>query len=210
MIRQNDVRMATGFLGTKHLLPVLSAYGHNDLAGRLLQSRRFPSWGYEIENGATTIWERWNSFTRDEGYMNPSMNSFSHYSFGAVCEWMFTNLAGIDQDTPGFEQIVIRPMPQTAESNREQPAIDWVRAEYDSIRGRIASHWRRESDRFVLEVTVPANTTAMVHIPAKTPEGVTESGKPLGEAAGVRVVGFEAGRVQVSLGCGKYRFISSQ
>jgi alpha-L-rhamnosidase len=210
MIRQNDVRMATGFLGTKHLLPVLSAYGHNDLAGRLLQSRRFPSWGYEIENGATTIWERWNSFTKKEGYMNPSMNSFSHYSFGAVCEWMFTNLAGIDQVSPGFDQIVIRPMPQTTESNPEHTAIDWVRAEYDSIRGRIAARWRRDSGRFVLEVNLPANTTATVHIPAKTVGGVTESGEPLDKVSGIEVLGFESGQLQVSLGCGKYRFVSSQ
>jgi alpha-L-rhamnosidase len=210
MIRQNDVRMATGFLGTKHLLPVLSAYGHNDLAGRLLQSRRFPSWGYEIENGATTIWERWNSFTKDEGFMNPSMNSFSHYSFGAVCEWMFTNLAGIDQVTPGFGQILIRPLPQSQESNPEHPEIDWVRAEYDSVRGRVASHWRRLSDRFQLDVVVPANTTATVYIPAKTVKAVTESGLALGEAPGVRVLGWESGRVQVSIGSGNYRFASSQ
>lgn len=210
MIRRNDVRMATGFLGTKHLLPVLSAYGHNDLAGRLLQSRRFPSWGYEIENGATTIWERWNSFTKDEGFMNPSMNSFSHYSFGAVCEWMFTNLAGIDQAAPGFAQIVIKPDPQTAGSNPEHPAVDWVNAEYDSIRGKIASRWRREADRFVFEVIIPANTTAVVHIPAKSAAAITESGKPLEEVREVRMLGVESGRVRVSVGCGKYRFVSSQ
>ena len=209
MIRQNEVRMATGFLGTKHLLPALSAYGHNDLAGRLLQSRRFPSWGYEIENGATTIWERWNSFTKDEGFM-AGMNSFSHYSFGAVCEWMFTNLAGIDQAEPGFRQIVIRPMPQSAHSNPEHPVIDWVRAEYDSVRGRIASRWRQEPDRFVMEVIIPANTIATVCIPAKAAEAVTEGGKPLDEIPGMRILGLEAGYLQVSVGCGDYRFVSSQ
>ncbi|MHB8902711.1 MAG: family 78 glycoside hydrolase catalytic domain, partial [Thermoguttaceae bacterium] len=166
MIRQNDVRMATGFLGTKHLLPVLSAWGHNDLAGRLLQSRRFPSWGYEIDNGATTIWERWNSFTKDEGFM-AGMNSFSHYSFGAVCEWMFTNLAGIDQREPGFGEVVIRPMPQTGGSNPEHPAIDWVRARYDSIRGPIACDWRLVPDGLQLDVTIPANATALVSMPAE-------------------------------------------
>ena len=138
------------------------------------------------------------------------MNSFSHYSFGAVCEWMFTNLAGIDQAAPGFGQIVIRPMPQTQESNPEHPAIDWVRAEYDSVRGRIASHWRRQSDRFLLDVVVPANTTATVDIPAKTVKAVTESGLALDEAPGVRVLGFESGRVQMSIGSGRYRFVSSQ
>ena len=94
--------IATGFLGTRPLLPVLSATGQHDLAVRLLQSRKFPSWGFEVENGATTIWERWNSFTKEKGFggeQNASMNSFSHYSFGAVCEWMFTTLAGIDTDS---------------------------------------------------------------------------------------------------------------
>ncbi len=208
MIRENEVRMATGFLGTKHLLPVLSACGHNDLAGRLLQSRRFPSWGYEIENGATTIWERWNSFTKDEGFM-AGMNSFSHYSFGAVCEWMFTTLAGIDQGAPGFAEVVIRPAPQTRESNPETPPIDWVRAEYDSIRGRIASHWRRQADRFLLDVVVPANTAATVDIPASTVTAVTESGLPLDQAPGVRVQESRSGRVRVSIGGGKYQFVSS-
>ncbi len=208
MIRQNEVRMATGFLGTRHLLPVLSSYGHNDLAGRLLQSRRFPSWGYEIENGATTIWERWNSFTKDEGFM-AGMNSFSHYSFGAVCEWMFTDLAGIDQADPGFQNLVIRPMPQTPKSNPEHAAIDWVRAEYDSVRGPVAVQWRREADRFLLDVEIPANTTATIHLPAKSAAAVTEGGQPLAEVPGIRVLRADAGRVQVSLGCGKYRFASS-
>ncbi len=207
MIHQNDVRMATGFLGTRHLLPVLSSSGHHDLAGRLLQSRRFPSWGYEIENGATTIWERWNSFTKNEGFM-AGMNSFSHYSFGAVCEWMFTDLAGIDNATPGFDLIVIRPMPQAAKSNPEHPAIDWVRAEYDSIRGPISSHWRREPNRFVLEVTIPANTMAMIQLPVQANEALTVNGKPINKAQGVQALESDSGRVQVSLGSGSYRFVA--
>ncbi|MCH5376491.1 MAG: family 78 glycoside hydrolase catalytic domain, partial [Planctomycetes bacterium] len=95
-IRENDNRMTTGFLGTRPLLPVLTETGHFELAARMLQSRRFPSWGYEVVNGATSVWERWNSYTKEQGFMNPSMNSFSHYAFGAVCEWMFDTLAGID------------------------------------------------------------------------------------------------------------------
>jgi alpha-L-rhamnosidase len=104
MIEKNGFRMATGFLGTKSLLPVLSATGHQDLAVRLFQGRAFPSWGYEVENGATTVWERWDSYTKEHGFdgfaghNNAAMNSFSHYSFGAVCEWMFRSLAGIDTD----------------------------------------------------------------------------------------------------------------
>ena len=105
-IRDNDTRMTTGFLGTRPLLPVLSAVGQSDLAVRLLQSRKYPSWGYEVEQGATTIWERWNSYTKDKGFggaQNAEMNSFSHYSFGAVCEWMFSQLAGIQTDGVGLQ-----------------------------------------------------------------------------------------------------------
>src|SRR6185369_18010062 len=94
-IRDNDSRMGTGFLGTRALLPALSAAGQHDLAARLIQSHKFPSWGYEIDQGATTIWERWNSYTRDNGFggdQNAAMNSFAHYSFGAVCEWLFSQM----------------------------------------------------------------------------------------------------------------------
>jgi len=110
-IAQNDYRMATGFLGTKELLPVLSAHGHHDLAVRLFQSRQFPSWGYEVVNGATSIWERWDSYTKEDGFgrHNAAMNSFSHYAFGAVCEWMFRTLAGIDSDDPGLKHLILRP-----------------------------------------------------------------------------------------------------
>ena len=118
-IRANQTRMATGFLGTRPLLPALSAAGFNDLAAQLLQSRRFPSWGFEVDNGATTIWERWDSYTKQDGFgkHNAAMNSYAHYSFGAVCEWMFQTLAGIDSATPGGQQVIIRPMPPAPGSN---------------------------------------------------------------------------------------------
>ncbi|HSU53687.1 MAG TPA: glycoside hydrolase family 78 protein [Candidatus Dormibacteraeota bacterium] len=205
-IHDNDTRMATGFLGTRPLLPVLTAAGQNDLAVRLLQSRKFPSWGYEIEQGATTIWERWNSFTRDKGFGDASMNSFSHYAFGAVCEWMFASLAGIDTDGPAYRKIIIRPMPPSADTNPDQKPIDWVRAHYDSIHGRIASSWKREANGFSLETTIPANTTATVYLPASDTSKITESGKPLAQAKGVTLVEFEHGRAQLTIDSGTYTF----
>ena len=213
-IRANDTRMATGFLGTKPLLPVLSAGGEHDLAARLLQSRRFPSWGFEVENGATTIWERWDSFTREHGFngaagnQNASMNSFSHYSFGAVGEWMFRTLAGIDTDGPGYRRILIRPSPPTPGSNPERPAISWVRAQYEAPTGRIANHWRRTTDRFELDVSIPANTTGTVLLPAARAEGVTEGDRPVGQADGVKVVGLEGDRLRLEIASGSYRFVS--
>lgn len=203
--------MTTGFLGTRPLLPVLSRVGEHDLAVKHFQSRKFPSWGYEVEQGATTIWERWNSYTKDKGFggkQNAQMNSFAHYSFGAVCEWMFFQLAGIDSEGPGYRRIVIRPSPPSPGSNPEREPIHWVKAHYDSIHGRIVSNWRRTADRFQLETKIPANTTATVHVLAKSPESVTESGKPLNKAADVTFLRLEGDSVVLAVQSGSYRFES--
>lgn len=214
-IGANDTRMSTGFLGTRPLLPVLSSVGQHDLAVRLLQSRRFPSWGYEVEQGATTIWERWDSFTKEHGFdgqtgkQNASMNSFAHYSFGAVCEWLFFQLAGIDSDRPGWKHIVLRPTPPTPGSNPEHKPIDWVKAHYDSAHGRIVSNWKVDNGRFELETTIPANTTATVYLPAKGVAGVMVNGRSVDKADGVRYLRAEGGRVAVEVVAGTYRFSSN-
>jgi alpha-L-rhamnosidase len=110
LIAQNGGKLATGFLGAKPLLPALSATGHSDIAYQLFLSKEFPSWGFEVENGSTTIWERWDSYTKEDGFKyNAAMNSFSHYAFGAVCEWMFGNAAGIQAVSPGYAKFDIRP-----------------------------------------------------------------------------------------------------
>jgi len=208
LLEENDYRMTTGFLGTKPLLAVLSDAGRDDLAGRLLQSRRFPSWGYEIVNGATSIWERWNSFTKENGFGESGMNSFSHYSFGAVCQWMFQYLAGIDTRGPGYEHIVIRPRPAEPQSNPEHGSIEWVDASYDSIRGPIVSKWRRTNGKFELETSIPANTTGTVYLPAAGIEAVTESGRPLDESVGVGLVTLADDHLEIEIGSGSYRFVS--
>jgi alpha-L-rhamnosidase len=209
-IAKNGFAMATGFLGTKPLLPVLSAHGHHDLAVRLFQSRSFPSWGYEVVNGATTVWERWDSYTKQDGFgrHNAAMNSFSHYAFGAVCEWMFRSLAGIDSEGAGFRRIVIAPGPPSPGSNPDRPPIGWVKASYDSPRGRIAVDWKRDADRFEMRVTIPANTTARVLLPAADRESITEGGKGLDRAEGVTFAGMEGGRARLEVGSGTYTFVS--
>ncbi|MFM9024326.1 MAG: family 78 glycoside hydrolase catalytic domain [Planctomycetaceae bacterium] len=216
-IERNGFRMATGFLGTKALLPVLSAHGHHDLACRLFQSRRFPSWGYEVEQGANTVWERWDSFTKEHGFEgatgknNAAMNSFSHYAFGAVMEWAYRTLAGIDTLEPGHGRILIRPRIPARSSNPDGAPIDWVKADYDGPRGPISSHWKREGDAIVMDVEIPANTTALVHVPARAVAHVTEGGRPLGAGtAGVRVVGVEDGAVVLDVGSGTYRFVAGE
>lgn len=206
-----DNRMATGFLGTRPLLPMLSATGHHDLAVQLFQSREFPSWGFEVEQGATTIWERWDSYTRQDGFgrHNAAMNSFAHYSFGAVCEWMFRTLVGIDTETPGFGRLLIQPSPPAPGSNKKVAPIDWVRAHYDSRRGRIAVAWKLAEGRFACELTLPANTSATLRLPARDAATITESGRPLAEADGVRLLRMEGDRAVCELASGEYHFTSA-
>ena len=206
--------MTTGFLGTRPLLPVLTSVGENDLAVKHFQSRKFPSWGYEVAQGATTIWERWNSFTKEHGFggadgkQNASMNSFAHYSFGAVCEWMINDLAGIQSDGPGYDKIIIQPHPPTSGSNPDHPPINWVKAHYDSIHGRIASNWKLAKSKFELAVEIPANTTATVYLPASDATQITESGKPLARAPGVRLVKLTNGQAMLEVVSGTYHFVS--
>ena len=215
-IARNDTRMATGFLGTKPLLLTLTANGQTDLALRLFQSRRFPSWGYEIEQGATSVWERWDSFTKEHGFdgangkNNAAMNSFSHYSFGAVMQWGFQTLAGIDTDGPGYKHVIIRPNPPSVGAGGEPKPIDWVKAHYDSIHGRIGSEWRANGTDFELQATIPPNTTATIFLPAKDAASVTEGGKPLGDAAGVKFLRLENSRAVIAVESGNYRFASKR
>jgi alpha-L-rhamnosidase len=201
MIAANRNRMTTGFLGTRSLLPALSSTGHNDLAAFLLQSRVLPSWGYGIDQGATTIWERWDSYTKDDafGRYNASMNSFSHYAFGSVGEWMFRSLAGIDAAAPGYKMIVIKPMPPQPGSNAEHEPIDWVKAAYQSIHGLIRSEWKIEQTDFHMKVEIPANTTAMVYVPY--------SDTVLKDGTVATPLRTEKGYAVFEVGSGTYQFV---
>ena len=222
----NGTRMGTGFLGTRVLLPALSSAGQHDLATFLLQSHEFPSWGYEIDNGATTIWERWDGYTKEDGFgrHNAAMNSFSHYSFGAVCEWMFRTLAGIDADQPGFKHVIIKPAPPSPLSNADHEPIHWVKASYDSIRGPIRVAWhvgqipgsprsgnqRSLACHFHLDVTIPANATATVYLPARDLASVSEGGRPVSETtAGVKWFVLTDNHAQIAIGSGHYSFESA-
>ena len=192
LIAEAGNKMTTGFIGTYPLIPVLSANGHHDLAVQLYLSREFPSWGYEVENGATTIWERWNSFSKRDGFFNPGMNSFSHYAFGAIGEWMFKTLAGIDLAEPGYRQLQLAP-------RATRGGLEWAHAEYHSIRGLIRCGWRRTANGVVYETEIPANTRAKLVLPGMS-------------AVGVLVNGTKAGNVMdtsdgpaLTLGSGVYR-----
>jgi alpha-L-rhamnosidase len=197
-IQARDTHLSTGFVGTSYLMPTLTAIGENQLAYRLLLKETFPSWGYSIKHGATSIWERWDGWTAEKGFQTPEMNSFAHYSFGAVARWMFQTVAGIDTDGPGFQKLIIRPQPAEG--------LSWVKASYRSLHGPITTEWRRQPGKFTLNVIIPANTTAKVYVPADDPARVTESGRPVAEAEGVKMVGTDPSRVVYEVGSGQYSF----
>ena len=168
-IRDADWHLTTGFAGVGYLLPVLSSTGHSDVAYRLLAQQSAPSWRYMIDNGATTIWERWDGLTEDHGFQSPEMNSFNHYSLGSVGEWLYRYVLGIDQQpgTAGFGRLLLRPHPGGT--------LRWARGSYQSVRGAISTGWQRTSDHFTYEVQLPPNTTATVHIPSSQPAQVRDS-----------------------------------
>ncbi|MES2475299.1 MAG: family 78 glycoside hydrolase catalytic domain [Verrucomicrobiota bacterium] len=192
LVKENGNKMTTGFLGTRPLLPALSASGHHDLAGILMQQHEYPSWGYEVDNGATTIWERWDSYIKGEGVHEPSMNSFSHYAFGAVCEWMFSDLAGIDRAAPGFDKVKIAPRPTGT--------ITHAAASMETRHGKLACSWKIVGDRFTAEITVPPNTTADLTLPVSGQ--ITDSGAPATARPGIHHVE----KNQLTLGSGTYHF----
>jgi len=199
-IAAKNGHLSTGFVGVGYLCPVLTETGHNDVAYRLLLNDTFPSWGYSIKQGATTIWERWDGYTREKGFQDPGMNSFNHYSLGSVGQWLYQDVAGIDTDPdrPGFAHILIHPHPG--------PGLTRARAVYDSIRGRIVSAWRTDSAGLALDVTIPANTTATVFLPAPDGAAVTEGGLPIARADGVTSARRDGDRLLLSIGSGTYRF----
>jgi alpha-L-rhamnosidase len=196
-----DGHLGTGFLGVNILLPTLTDLGRTDLAYQLLTKTTYPSWGYSIVNGATTIWERWNSYTKETGFGDVGMNSFNHYAYGSVVEWLYTTVLGIDALEPGFTRIRIAPRPGAP--------LTWARGHYDSLHGRIASEWKVENGRLTLDVTVPPNTTAEIHVPATGAGAVQEGGNPTREAAGLRFVREDGAVAVFEAGSGSYRFTSA-
>jgi len=194
--------LSTGFVGVSYLLPVLTKSGKLDTVYKLFLQDSFPSWLFSVKHGATTIWERWDGWTPDKGFQDPGMNSFNHYSLGSCGEWMFSTLAGIDTDGPGFKRLAIRPAPPAGGS----AAITWAKAAYESINGRIATAWKLDGGKLVLDVSVPPNTTATVCVPTKDAAGVKESGKPAAQASGVKTLRTESGAAVFAVGSGVYHF----
>ena len=159
---EHDGCLQTGFLGTSFLMAILTENGMQDIAWDLLFQRKNPSWLYSVDNGATTIWERWNSYTLENGMGPKGMNSFNHYAYGCVCEWIWETAAGIASDPvcPGFKHIIMKPVP-----DKRLGRID---AEYKSAAGLIKSSWKFDGDTWTWNFTVPEGATATVTLPGET------------------------------------------
>jgi alpha-L-rhamnosidase len=166
----------------------------------MLTNRTFPSWLYMLDNGATTVWERWDGYVKGRGFQDAGMNSFNHWAFGAVGEWLWRHVAGLNPDVaqPGWRHFVVAPKPSGG--------LTWARGDYDSIHGRIRAGWRLDRGRFTLELSVPPNTSADVHLPALDPDHVREGGRPARQAPGVTWLGSETGEVVFRVEAGHYSF----
>jgi alpha-L-rhamnosidase len=197
-VEQRDWHLSTGFIGTRALMLDLAAAGRNDVASRLIHNDTYPSWGFTIKHGATSIWERWDGWTPEKGFQDPGMNSFAHYSFGAVYQWMVENIAGIRSDSVAFKHVVIAPY--------MDGKINWAHASYRSIRGQIETEWNQQPGKLTLRVQLPANTTATILIPAVDVNSIFEDGKFATRASGLKFSGMGNGWAVFEAGSGIYNF----
>ncbi|HET7538016.1 MAG TPA: family 78 glycoside hydrolase catalytic domain, partial [Candidatus Didemnitutus sp.] len=197
-IAEKDYHLGTGFLGTPLLTPVLTEIGRADLAYRVLLQTSYPGWLFTVKNGATTIWERWDSWTPEEGFNKDGMNSFNHYAYGSVVGWFYSDIAGLQPlpEAPGWKKFRIAPVPGGGLTN--------ATASVDTPYGRASSAWKREGDRMRLAVTIPSNTSAEVVFPTHRPETIIATGP--GPAHPIATESAAAGRPRLSLPSGQYEF----
>ena len=205
-IRSRNWHLSTGFLGTPWLLPTLAEQGHLDVAYRLLLQDTYPSWLYQVRQGATTMWERWDTFTDGKGFHTSEttagiwtdvMNSLNHYAYGSVGAFMYEYLGGLSATGPGYETVRIAPRPAPGVSR----AGTWV----ESVRGRIECRWRLARAGLRLDVLVPPGVTVEVVLPARADE-IDEGATPLADASGVTAIREAGGDTTVVIGSGRYRF----
>ena len=192
-IRRRGTLLTTGFLGTPHSLDVLADAGYSDLVYSLLLRTEFPSWGYMVAKGATTIWERWNG---DMGDL--AMNSFNHYALGAVCGFLFRRIAGIAALEPGFRKIEVRPV--------IDPRIMRGGGEYESVLGTISTQWEHDKGRFHLDLVVPPNATALVYLPATPTMSVMEGQQSADCHPDITGIRRTSENAIVEVGSGSYEF----
>lgn len=193
--------MSTGFVGTPYINQVLTDIGRVDLAYTLLLQKTFPSWLYSVIHGATTIWERWDGWTEENGFQDAGMNSFNHYANGAVGTWMYENITGIrtDPENPGFKHIILQPRILESE-------MSYARCEYQSPHGLIKSCWQLKDETLVWKVTVPPNTTATAYIPTEENSRILEGSTPVEDSPVVKFLKYTKNAAVYDLKSGHYRF----
>ncbi len=189
---KNKGHLDTGMLGTYFMMETLRELERNDLVFTMFNQKTHPGWGYMLEQGATTLWEQWNGHW-----------SRIHSCFTSPDNWLYQGPAGIQADpaAPGFKKVIIKPA--------IVGDLTWVKAHHDSMFGRITSNWKREDGMLTMEVGIPGNTVATVHIPTKKPDGVQLDGKPVEKSADVKVLRREANALILEVGGGNYRFEAS-
>lgn len=196
-----NYHLRTGFIGTPLLLPALSAVDRDDLAYTMLLHKDYPSWGYEVVNGATTMWERWNSIMPDGSFGPVDMNSFNHYAYGAVGDWMYQHIGGLTALSPGYKRSRIAPS--------IGGGLTHGSGRLKTVYGLLSSAWSTAGGGLVLKVTVPVNTVAEVHVPAASASAVTVGGRPASRASGVRFLRMEKGAAVFEIGSGAATFATA-
>jgi alpha-L-rhamnosidase len=197
-----DFRISTGFLSTVRLMEELARWGYADIAYQLVESHRFPSWLYQIDQGATTIWERWDGYVKGRGFQDPGMNSFNHYAIGSVGEWMYSNILGIqrEQAQPGYQHFVIRP--------QIGGTLTWAKGSYKSLWGDIVSEWRLQKDLLRMHVELPTNATVSIYVPTRNRSTIKEAGVAAERSAGVKFLRMEGNAAVYQVPSGAYDFVS--
>jgi len=215
-IKSYDFHLTTGFLGTPYLAHVLTRFGYHDLAYTLLMQQSYPSWLYPVTVGATTIWERWDGRKPDGTFQTPAMNSFNHYAYGAIGDWMYRKLAGINNsdelNETGYKKIILKPHFENSyvsdavkkENNDEQ--LTEVNGSLTTYYGKIVSHWDKKGDKITYNVEIPVNTTAEIYLPVKNSNTIMENGKPIAKAKDIKITSTDRDETTLTVGSGKYSF----
>ena len=193
--------LTTGFLGTPYLCHVLTRFGYTDVSYKLLLQEKYPSWLYPVKMGATTIWERWDGQKPDSTFQSVGMNSFNHYSYGAIGDWMYRQMVGLDtyEDGVGYKHSKVQP--------HIGGSFTHAAASLQTYYGKLSSGWKIQGDDILFDVTIPANTTASVFIPTKAASKVSENGAALSAVVGLQVIGQKEEYLETKLGSGEYHFI---
>jgi alpha-L-rhamnosidase len=201
-IKNRENHLSTGFLGTPYLCHVLSDNGYTETAYDLLLQESYPSWLYPVKMGATTIWERWDGEKTDSTFEDAGMNSFNHYAYGAIGDWMYRVSAGIETMGAGYKHIILQPHPTGK--------LTFSKASFESYYGTIASGWERKDGKVIVRFKVPANTTATIVLPVAKQNKVTEAGKALSEDTNLKDIKVSDNKLTMQVGSGDYTFEYSE